>query len=480
MRKVIVFLSFILVLISSCENPGELFEDAICITNISTIDSKDGLQKNKTVIIRAGKIEKITATSDLKLSPQNKIIDGTGKFLIPGLWDAHVHFAYMEDLAPSMFNLFLHFGITSVRDTGGKIDFVKKWKDKSLENPTTAPRVMITGPLMDGMPNVYDGSTPERPPLSIGTATVEESLVLVEQLDSIGVDHLKAYEMLSPEQFVAITDRAKEKGLKVTGHVPLSMDVITASNAGLNSMEHLRNLEMSTAKNADELLAQRIKLLELGKNDEGGVLRSNIHASQRREAIDNTDPEQTQKVLSVLAKNDTWQIPTFMVMTSFVEQPFGNPEWQETFEYLPEAIEQKWIEGTKQALSMEVSEDKKKYRDWFFDMVGQLHKSEVELMAGTDCPIFFLTPGYTLHEELRMLVKAGLTPAEALKTATYNPAKYFDMENELGLVAEGMIADLLILNANPLEDISNTKKINAVFKQGNLFDRQALDNLLAK
>jgi len=129
---------------------------------------------------------------------------------------------------------------------------------------------------------------------------------------------------------------------------------------------------------------------------------------------------------------------------------------------------------------MEVSEDKKKYRDWFFDMVGQLHKSEVELMAGTDCPIFFLTPGYTLHEELRMLVKAGLTPAEALKTATYNPAKYFDMENELGLVAEGMIADLLILNANPLEDISNTKKINAVFKQGNLFDRQALDNLLAK
>ena len=112
--------------------------------------------------------------------------------------------------------------------------------------------------------------------------------------------------------------------------------------------------------------------------------------------------------------------------------------------------------------------------DWMFDMVGRIHDKGIELMAGTDTPIFFLTPGLSLHQELYNLVKAGLSPLEALKTATYNPALYFEMENELGSIQEGQWADLLILNANPLEDIRHTQKISQVIKQGNVIDRDRL------
>ena len=243
---------FIFAMVTACQPSGEIFKDAICIENVSVVHPENGVIDNQTVIIQGEKIFKIFSSTAIKLSPENKIIDGTGKYLMPGLWDAHVHFAYMEELAPSMFDLFLGYGITSVRDTGGKIDFVKMWKDKALANPNDTPRVMIAGPLLDGMPNVYDGSTPQRPPLSVGLATVESAAEKVNELDSLGVDLLKAYEMLTPEQFVVIAKMAKEKGLKVTGHVPLSMGVISASNAGMSSMEHMRNLELACASNADE------------------------------------------------------------------------------------------------------------------------------------------------------------------------------------------------------------------------------------
>ena len=149
------------------------------------------------------------------LSPNNEIIDGKGKFLIPGLWDAHVHFAYIEELAPSMFDLFLAYGITSVRDTGGEISFVKKWKDQALEHPTTSPRVMIAGPLLDGHPNVYDGSDPGHPPLSVGLKSVDAVIEKIDELVQQEIDLLKAYEMLTPEQFKAVMDTNKEQIIRM-------------------------------------------------------------------------------------------------------------------------------------------------------------------------------------------------------------------------------------------------------------------------
>ncbi|MFT6794993.1 MAG: imidazolonepropionase-like amidohydrolase [Maribacter sp.] len=463
---------------SSCAQKGEYFEDTLCIENVSLIDPEKGLIANKTVLIRDEKIYKVVTANELQLSPKNNIIDGTGKFLIPGLWDAHVHFAYLEELAPSMFNLFLGYGITSVRDTGGRIDFVKKWKDKSLKNPTEAPRVMIAGPLLDGLPNVYDGSDPGHPPLSVGLASVEDAQNKVNELDALGVDLLKAYEMLTEEQFRAITKLGNEKGLKVTGHVPLSMDVVSASNAGLNSMEHLRNLELSCASNADELLQERRNLLLAEKDSAGGILRSKIHQLQREIAIKNYDESKADEILKVLAKNQTWQIPTLALNTGLVTQHFTKAEMVASYAHLPEAIQENWKQTSKTIVGMKITPFRKKYADWSLNMVRKIHKAEIGIMAGTDCPIFLLTPGFSLHEELAMLVKAGLTPLEALKTATINPAIYFNMEKELGNIKENMWADLVLLDANPLENINNTKQINTVIKQGKVFNRMQLDALL--
>lgn len=473
-------LNIIALLLASCLPKESVFENSICIENITTIDPIEGLKENQTVIIKGEKIFKISPTQKLKLSEKNKIVDGTGKYMIPGLWDAHIHFSYIEALAPSMFDLFLSYGITSVRDTGGRIEFVKRWKEQALANPTNAPRVMIAGPLLDGLPNVYDGSNLRHPPLSVGLATVDGVVKQVQLLDSLGIDFLKAYEMLTPEQFQMIMTLAREKGLKVTGHVPLSMDIISASNAGLNSMEHMRNLELSCASNSDELLAQRKQLLEEGKNKPGGDLRTSIHKAQRETAIENYDEGKADKIIEVLSSNQTWQIPTMALATVLVNRPFKQSHWQESFTYLPDSIHQRWNADIESIMKTEVPSFNQKYATWMMNMVDKINKARIDIMAGTDTPIAFLTPGLSLHEELRVLVLCGLTPLEAIKTATYNPAKYFNLENELGSIKENMWADLVILDANPLEDINNTRQINAVVKQGKYYDRNDLDNKLKR
>jgi predicted amidohydrolase YtcJ len=181
-----------------------------------------------------------------------------------------------------------------------------------------------------------------------------------------------------------------------------------------------------------------------------------------------------------LAKNETWQIPTLTLSTSFANRPFESNVWQDGFKYLPESIENQWKMDIEEIKSSEVSEFDKEYAQWMMDMTGRIHDTGIEIMAGTDCPIFFLTPGQSLHKELEKLVETGLSPLEAIKAATLNPAKYFNLENELGSIKANMWADLVILDANPLENISNTTKINAVIKQGNLISRSQLDQILAK
>ena len=479
MRKgflVIVLLCFLF----SCSGKKELFEDAICISKVNVIDAESGLQKNMTVIVKDDRILKMVKSDSIQLSEENEILDASGKYLIPGLWDAHVHFAYMEELAPSMFDLFLGYGITSVRDTGGKIDFVKMWKDKASANPNDTPRVMIAGPLLDGMPNVYDGSTPQRPPLSVGLATVESAAEKVNELDSLGVDLLKAYEMLTPEQFVVIAKMAKEKGLKVTGHVPLSMGVISASNAGMSSMEHMRNLELACASNADELLQERLQLLKAEKDSAGGILRSKIHELQRKIAVKNYDDNKANEVLAVLAKNKTWQIPTLALSTFLTNRHFERQSWQESITYMPDAIEEQWQKGAAALKETPVTPFRVEYSEWSLNMVKKIHESKIDIMAGTDCPIALLTPGESLHEELAVLVQAGLTPLEAIKTATINPSKYFNLQDELGLVQEGMWADLVLLDANPIENIANTKSIRAVVKNGKYLDKNELQKILKR
>lgn len=482
--KKLIPLSIFLLLILACNStkmalPTALATDII-IKNVNIIDAKNGLQKDMTVLVRGNRIGKIEKTNGINAKGTTAtIIDGSGKYLLPGLWDAHVHLAFIKELTPAMFKLFLAHGITSVRDTGGQLHLVLPEREKARKDPQNTPRVMVAGPLLDGVPTVYDGSTPNNPHLGIGAGTVEEAAKNAEEMLAAKVDLLKAYEMLTPEAFKTILGKGKAAGIPITGHVPLSMDVIEASNSGMSSMEHMRNLEFACATDWEELLAKRKKMLFDGQAEIGSTLRRNIHTAQRSHAVANQDVERRAKVLKVLADNETWQVPTMSIMMAGAERFNVRPDWLKSFDLLPEPVRTNWKTNALKFAETPVTEATSAYANWFFEMVGHLKTANVDIMAGTDCPIFFLTPGYSLHEELALLVKGGLTPLEAIEAATTKPAEYFKMDKELGLVQEGMLADLLLLDANPLEDIRNTLKINAVVRDGKLHNRAALDALKA-
>lgn len=454
-----------LFLLNSCEDKTTSVDTLI--SNVTIIDAVNQTQVEKDLAIRNNKILEISNTGSKNYITQNNI-DGTGKFLIPGLWDAHVHLAYDTLLSESMLPTFIKYGVTSIRDTGGDIDKQEYWKKIASENQNTNPSVYISGPLIDGTPVIYDGSSTMARKLGVGSDDPNEIAKIATSLADRGVDFLKAYELLSPESFQELTKVAKEKNLKLTGHIPLSIDLIQAIDLGLNSIEHLRNIEMSCAGNWEELLEQRKSLLHNKDGLSGLALRANIHTAQRKVAVENQTEERTQIVLDKLKEKQVWQIPTLTIMTAGVKRPWTKQDWQASYENVPDTVANRWTAAIKGMIETPIDSAKVIYSNWLTQMVGEMNNHDIKILAGTDCPIYFLTPGFTLHYELELLVEAGLTPMEALESATINPALYFGIENEYGSIEKNKYADLILLDKNPLENIKNTITINKVFKHGNL------------
>ena len=293
-----IFLTFFIL---GCSNQVTISEDSYVIKNISIIDPIDGLQSTKSVVITDNIITKILDDENEFIADNKNIIDATGKYLIPGLWDAHIHFSFDTNLAPFMPGLFLAHGVTSVRDTGGPIDLVVKMKDLSLMDPIYNPTVYIAGPLIDGTPNVYNNSSPSFPLLSIENNDIIDIESNVLGIVEREVDLLKAYEMLTENQFLAIMRIAKKANLKVTGHIPLSMTLFSAIDSGLNGIEHLRNFALSIASNSDELYRERIELLKNIDDLPGSDLRSLIHSKQRMRALDSIDDNKFEEAANLLA-----------------------------------------------------------------------------------------------------------------------------------------------------------------------------------
>ena len=481
-KTIFVIIIFqLLLFLNGCSNNSVNDEKkSIIFKNVNIIDAVQGLRINQTVIIRGNKITNVRDAKKIKNFSNSTIIDASGKYLIPGLWDSHVHLVYNRNIEPVMFPLFIVNGITSIRDTGGHLDLLKAIVKKAQQLKYTSPGVFIAGPLIDGVPSVYDGSSNAMPNLSISAATVAEVEHIVDSIADAGVDQIKAYEMLSPEVFIALIKRASLRGLLVTGHVPLSMDVVEASNWGLRGMEHMRNLDMSCSADFDSLLLARKKMISENEDLSGSSLRSKLHSAQRQYAVKTMDPERRDYVLEQLAKNDTWQIPTLTITTSGANRVYARESWRDNFRYLPEPVRSLWTSRTERSSEGSASPSSKKFASWAYNMVKSISDAGIKIMAGTDSPIAYLTPGYSLHEELRLLVKSGLTPMQAIESATLNPALFFGLENEMGTIKKGKLADLVLLDANPLDDISNTLRIRGVMKNGNYMNRSALDEILRK
>ena len=205
------------------------------------------------------------------------------------------------------------------------------------------------------------------------------------------------------------------------------------------------------------------------RNLSGLNLRGMIHNTQKNYAINNLDKDETIKIYEALAKNNTWQIPTISIYKVPIYKIFKDDYWIENLKYLPEKTREIWEERINFS-NKNINPKQKDFSDWVQRTTKEMHDYGIEFMAGTDTPLGFLIPGFSLHIELELLVESGMSELDAIKTATINPSRYFNMENYLGLIKEGYIADLILLNTNPLENIKNTLDISLVVKDGKVYE----------
>ena len=430
------------------------------IRNVTVIDAVNGVRENTTVVFEGDAITAIVPATQVVAAAND--IDGSGRYLIPGLWDFHVHLTYDERFTAAMPELFLSWGITSVRDTGGLIDEVSPVVEAMRAVGAVASRVFFAGPLLDGEHVVYDGG--DRPEIGVRVATPDDARRIVRELVDQGVNFVKVYEMLAPETFAAIVESARAVDLAVDSHVPLSM---RARDAGplVDSIEHLRNVELDCAATPEVLYAERLTRLTNPDGLSGGELRASLHALQRLPAIEAYDETECDAVIAALT--GTTMVPTLRLNAFPLWPSYEREDWVDALARTPPSVQSDW--GPQGDAQSGQSEGDTTFADWSLFLTGRMHAAGVPFAAGTDTPINFSIPGYSLHEELEMLVRAGLTELEALQAATLEPAEWFSLEGILGSIDVGKRADMVLLDADPLADITNSKRIALVISKGRVW-----------
>ena len=432
----------------------------LIIHDVTVIDATGApAQMHRTVIVRKGKIEEIGASSagmGGKLAGAH--VDGSRKFLIPGLWDMHVHMVF-GDWFPRgkevTLPLFVANGVTGVRDMGGELDVLQQWRKEIAAGTLIGPRIVMSGPMLDG--------PQPRFPSSIAIKTPEDGRRAVDDLKRRGADFIKLQSLIPRDAVFAIANEAKKQDIPFVGHVPDSVRASEASDAGQKSFEHLIGIFEGSSPLEDEFLK--------GRKTQGQFLST-------------YDPKRAAALFALLTENHTWQCPTL------VWERGGNLIDQTDFahdtraKYAPAYWKDvTWKRFTEQIVHEFNTDDlatRKRFIEKELEVVAAMHRAGIAFLAGTDTPPgVYVFPGFSLHEELQRFVAAGFTPMEALQTATLNPAKFFGMDDRLGTIEKGKLADMVLLDANPLDDIRNTQKIAAVIVNGRYLSRAELDKMLA-
>ncbi len=445
---------------------------AIAFTHVTIIDVKGSSAKlNMTVVVAGNRIEKIGKTGKTPIPKYAQTIDGSGKFLIPGLWDMHVHMFY-EGVPETYFPLFVANGVVGVRDMNGDFPIrrINLIRDSIASGKLVGPRIYASGQLIDG----------PRPARALGSnvisvATLDEAHRAVRSLKGQGADFIKVYNRLDEEQLAAIADECKKQKITFAGHVPLTVTASEVSDLGQKSIEHLTGV-LEGATTSEQRLIELTKIL-MGKEQPTDEDSQNV-LTARKQVIKDYDDKKANLLIRKFAKNGTWQTPTIvsnrvlsLAATDrlLIEDP--------RLKYVAAKVRQQWAaDGRARRAQFDVMSGR---YPKLMEIVGKMRRVGVNLLAGTDFGTSYAFAGFSLHDELGLLVDSGLTPLEALQTATINPAKFLGIDDRLGTIAKGKLADMVLLDANPLTDISNTKKIAGVIVNGRFFSRLALDKMLA-
>ena len=434
-------------------------------------------KKNYTVVVRDGRIASVTpqAKTEPETEPGARVIDATGKYLIPGLWDMHVHITAPEIVFP----LLLANGITGVREmySGVSLATVRQWKQLPDAPRMYAPG-FIDGPLMS-----QAGKLPD----AIAVSNAEQARLAVRFLQAEGADFLKIYNSVPRDAFLALAEEARTVGIPIAGHVPEEVSPIEASDQGMRSEEHLNNLLLGASTRETELREERVATMY--SQQITGEQRLRLLAwPMLAGLVDTYDEKKAAAMFRVFVKNETRQTPTLSILSGFVHELDDEFINDPRLRFVPKTWSVNWdprvifyLRDLPPAEYDVLHQRMRMLLTRYRKLVGDMNRAGVELLAGTDMnPFNPVLPGWGLHQELVLLRESGLTPMQALQTATRNPARYFGILDETGTIEAGKSADLVLLDADPLADIQNTQKIAAVVSRGRYYSRQDLDAMLER
>jgi imidazolonepropionase-like amidohydrolase len=431
---------------------------ALAITHVTVIDATGAPpQADMTVIVRDQRIAELGKSDAVRASAHAIISNGRGKYLIPGLWDMHVHEVFGDWLPRDervVLPLFVANGVTGVRDMGGELDVLKEWRARIAAGRLLGPRMYIAGPMLDGPTPRFPSSAP--------VANAADARRVVDDLQARGVDFIKIQSLIPRDGYFAAADEAKKVGLTFVGHVPDAVRASEASNAGQKSIEHFTGIFEGCSTIEDQLIKGS---KSVGRN------------------VSTYDPARAKTLIALMARNRTWQVPTLVWERGQWLVDDIDLSHDPLTKYAPAAWKDRTWPMFVRAILQDMDTDplpvRKKFVQMELDMTLAMFRAGVPFMAGTDTAAgVHVFPGFSLHDELALFVRAGLTPMQALQTATRNPAEFMGRLADLGTVERGKLADLVLLDANPLDDIANTRRIRAVVLAGRYLDRAALDRLL--
>ena len=415
----------------------------VAIENVTLIDGTDHAPRhNVTVIVQGQNV--LAITSNHKEQPQGtKIIDGTGKFLIPGLWNNDLHGPAYDDAKASLLSL-VSYGVTTVRDMGAPLDDIVKLRAATASGALTGPRLFLAGPLMQG-------PIPVKMALIVDLFSEQQARDEVRSLKQHNVDYVEVDTSLTPELYWAIADEAKLQNLPLAGHIPAKISAWDLAKAKQHDVEHLGgrffNVLVACSSNEDDLnqaIGKTYDDLLTSLNEKRPLNESQFRADFSEKLLSTFDESKAQRLYRLYAKNGIAQTPTLYVL---------NTLWQAAKD--SNNLNDRDMEAGKKIFAKDL------------EVIGEMKHAGVPILAGTDGT--YSQGGDALHSELELLVKAGLTPLQAIQAASRDAAKAMGVSENVGTVGPGKIADLVLLNADPLENISNTRRIDAVFLRGHLY-----------
>lgn len=423
----------------------------IAIACVTILDVAAGVDiPAQTVVVREDRIERVGAAQDVTLPADAVVIDGRGFYLMPGLCDAHAHYLDPLTFGP----LYIANGVTLVRDMGMPNAIAFAQRDDLDTGRLLGPELRASGTMLDGSP-------PLIPVLARAVTTPEEARDAVRDQQALGADFIKVYSRLDAATFRALLDEARSRGLKVAGHVPDAVPIEDAAEAGLSSCEHLFGFD----KLIGRLLGMPVHTSYVGMGaDVSTFLR-----------LDEVDPEALGGALRDLRDHGITVCPTVVTFRAGMQTRAF-----QTGEFAGREFASETLVGTWRALWAAQSDLLPFVWEAWSRLVAQLHAAGIPLMVGTDLSVPGILPGFSVHDEMEIWQAAGIPAGDILRSAITVPAAWLGLDARLGAVAEGMTASMVLLRANPLDDVANARAIEGVFLRGRHFDRPALDQLLAE